>query len=127
MRRVSAKRRSHNAAVKPVRDEYRYMFPKCQVPWCKSQGAHIHEISRGPARGASLGVRAALLHVCPTDHRQMEVLPVEAQLALKKIADPDGYDRVAVNRLRGRQPEAITEAEVLDWVETFGHAVPVWK
>lgn len=119
MRRVSLKRQRLNRSVKSIRDEYRYMFPQCQVPWCKSQGAHVHEISRGPARKDSLGVRAALLHLCPTDHRQMDVLPVAGQLALKKLADPDGYDRVAVNRLRGRQPEAITEAEVEFWVTQF--------
>jgi hypothetical protein len=47
----------------------------------------------------------------------MDVLPVAGQLALKRLSDPAGYDRVAVNRLRGRADEAITEAEVDEWVK----------
>lgn len=39
-------------------------------------------------------------------------MPVVAQLAWKKLSDPVGYSREAVNALMGRQPEAITESEV---------------
>jgi hypothetical protein len=45
-------------------------------------------------------------------------MPVVRQLAIKKIADHQGYDRKAFNiirsahNLRGPQAEAITEAEV---------------
>jgi len=98
------------------------MFPFCQVPWCRAKATQIHEISRGPARGASLGVRAAILHLCEFDHGQMDWLPVEAQLALKLLADPDGYDRLAVNVLRGRQPEAITADQVDRWVKVLQEA-----
>lgn len=34
------------------------------------------------------------------------------QLALKALCDVKHYDRVKVNQLRGRQPDAITESEV---------------
>jgi hypothetical protein len=40
-------------------------------------------------------------------------MPIARQLALKKMNDPGGYDRVQVNRLRGRADDAITEGEVL--------------
>ena len=37
---------------------------------------------------------------------------IAMQLAMKKIHDPETYNRIAVNRLRGRADDAITEAEV---------------
>jgi len=39
-------------------------------------------------------------------------MSIVTQLAMKKINDPECYDRVAVNRMRGRADEAVTEAEV---------------
>lgn len=116
MRRVSKKRAKLNRQVKPLRDQYRWEFPKCQVPWCKAAATELHEISRGAARGASLGERASWLHLCSFDHKQMDITPIACQLAIKAIADPDGYDRETVNALRGRMPNAITSDEVAWWV-----------
>ena len=39
-------------------------------------------------------------------------MPIAKQLAIVKLNNPQAYDRVKVSLLRGRQPEAITEAEV---------------
>lgn len=75
-----------------------------------------HEIARGPARSKAVACRAAWLVLCRQHHEQvgdLSVWPVVRQLALKLLRDPDGYDRVAVNRLRGRQDDAITDEEVL--------------
>jgi len=44
------------------------------------------------------------------------VWPIEAQLAVKEIRDPEYSDREEVNRIREREPGAITAAEVLNWV-----------
>jgi len=122
MKRISKKRSALLRKVKPLRDQYKAMFPWCQVPLCAAKATELHEISRGSSRGKSLGVRAALLHLCAFDHGQMDVLPVAGQLALKLLADPDGYDRIAVNLLRGRQPEAISAEEVAAWVKILQRA-----
>src|SRR5688500_17522972 len=118
MRRVSTKRRALLQEVNPIRDDYRAMFPLCQ--WCRANGyivrSKLHEFSSCAARSASLGVRAALLQLCADSHRLMDWLQVDAQPAIKRLVDPDGYDRRAVNVLRGRAPEAITEREVDRWV-----------
>lgn len=114
MRRISKKRRQVNADADEIRSAYRFEFPWCQ--WCHRAATDLHEISRGAGRGVSLAVRAALLHLCNECHRIMDWLPVSGQLAIKKLADPEGYDRVAVNRLRGRTDNAITDAEVGLWV-----------
>lgn len=119
MRHTSKKRAELIKQVKPIRDEYRAMFPKCQYPKCWRPGEEIHEISRGPARAKSLGVRAALLHLCSIHHAIVQPMPIVAQLALKKLKDLAGYCRVTVNRLRGRQDEAITEDEVDQWILKF--------
>jgi hypothetical protein len=42
----------------------------------------------------------------------VQALPPVEQLALKGLRDGQFYDRVEVNRLRGRQPDAIAEHEV---------------
>lgn len=121
MRRFTPKRAEHNRMVKPIRDEYRECHPRCEVPWCEERATELHEISRGPARAKSLNVEAALLHLCRECHWKMGALPVAAQLALKKLAG-SGYDRQRVNELRGRQPDAITEQEVDEWIHKFDMA-----
>lgn len=114
MRQRSQKRQQLNEEVNPLRDEYRSMFPQCQ--WCQAMATDLHEISRGPARGSSLAIRAALLHLCRECHKCMDWLPVVAQLAIKRLADPQGYDRRRVNVLRGRAENSVTEQEVDRWV-----------
>lgn len=104
--------------MKPDRDEYRAQFSICQ--WCSDkQASELHEISRGAGRGSSLGVRAAWLHLCHDCHEEMGRLSVPAQLAIKAISDPEGYDRVAVNRLRGRADDSISEQDVERWLFRF--------
>ena len=82
---------------------------------CGSRGSdtaplQTHEIARGPARQAALKHPAAWLRTCNDCHAKLP--DVAGQLALKRRHDEEYYDRVAVNQLRGRQPEAITEADV---------------
>lgn len=81
-----------------------------------------HHIASGIYRKKSKDVPAALMVVCQACHlgnnglHDRDVWPIARQLALKKLRDPKHYDRVTVNRLRGRVDEAITEAEVDEWV-----------
>ena len=106
-----------------TRDAFRDAFRRCFLCGTLAINAwppllECHEISRGPARQKSLNERAALLMTCHACHeKHLDGMPVVTQLALKRIADPEGYDRIAVNRLRGRADDAITEAEVLTEVD----------
>lgn len=90
-----------------------------------------HEIANGPARQAALKEPATWLRVCLDCHHGPNGLhnkgewPVARQLALKLTCDPEHYDRVQVNLLRGRQPEAITEDEVDEWVKRMENACHV--
>ena len=116
MPQYSAKRRKRNREADKVRKLYSREFPFCQVPGCKRVAIGIHEISRGPARNASLDNLAAFLRLCFDHHLEIgnyAIWPIARQLALKKSVDQANYDRVAVNLLRcENSPEAITEAEV---------------
>ncbi len=92
-----------------------------------NRNLQTHEIPRGPAKAAAMKEPAAWLRVCGAfggdnchealgDYGQW---PPERQLALKKMRDKEHYDRVKVNLLRFTEPEAITEAEVDQWVQTM--------
>jgi len=79
-------------------------------------GGEVHEIARGPARQKALEEPAAWLAVCRECHEQLgdySVWPVVRQLALKRLRDPNRYNRRKINELRHRAAEAISEAEVL--------------
>jgi len=119
MRPVSKKRAALNHLVKPIREEYAYEYPKCEVFCCSSDGVDIHEIARGQFRRKALSEPAAWLHLCRSCHDQMGWFNVTKQLALKKMSG-SGYDRRAVNLIRNpKTPDAITEAEVDAEVKWF--------
>jgi len=114
--------------LKPItRSEWRERWDGCMAcghkPW---RGNHheVHEIAGGPGRKAAMKDPAAWLYLCRTCHRgfagvhDYEIWPIARQLALKKKRDPEHYDRVKVNQLRGRADEAITEAEVDAYLDT---------
>lgn len=99
----------------------------CGYVSLSGENLETHEIARGTARAAAVTEPAAWLRVCGAfatnchdalgDYKQW---PVVRQLALKKMLDPYHYDRVAVNLLRDREPEAITEDEVDKCVQRMG-------
>ena len=86
-------------------------FPQC---WnCPStQGVQTHHICRGPHRAKAKTEECNLLRLCFRCHAIVDGWPVAKQIALQAVNNPDAYDRVKVNLLRSRQPEAITEAQV---------------
>ena len=89
------------------------------------KGLHTHEIARGVHRQKALKEPVAWLRVCGRCHEQLDdyqIWPIARQLALKKVCDLQHYDRVQVNRLRGRQDGAVTEAEV----DAFMDSIPRW-
>jgi hypothetical protein len=94
--------------------------------WCQVCGDHLatdcHEITRGSNRGGAVGVRAAWLALCRRCHDALgdySIWPVVRQYALKQIVDPIAYDRLLLNRLRGRAPDSITTQEVSDEVQNL--------
>ncbi len=97
---------------------------KCGYESLYGTNLETHEITNGPARQAALEEPATWLRLCngfinnchAALHDKGE-WPIARQLALKLTCDPELYDRVEVNRLRARQPEAITEDEVARWVQ----------
>lgn len=83
-----------------------------------------HEIACGPARQAALEEPATWLRACGEPCHQGKhglhdyaTWPIARQLALKKKCDPKYYDRKRVNGLRRREPDAITEDEVNEFLE----------
>lgn len=88
---------------------------RCLDEWkrtCLMFGLQTHEIARGVHRKEAVKHRATMLRLCELCHDTVSRWPIAAQLALKRMRDPEHYDRVLVNRIRGRQPEAVTELEV---------------
>lgn len=116
MRRQSKKRQALMREVSDGRCDFIREYMKCWV--CGTDRAlTVHEIACGPAREQALSERAAWMVACAPCNcgplHDKTLWPVARQLALKAWYDPDHYDRVKVNLLRGRQPDAITEAEVV--------------
>lgn len=110
-----------------VREQFGLEFVEdcwaCRKAWRGNtiwRSLQTHEIARGVNRWRGLTDRAAMLRLCERCHQQMDdgaVWPVARQLALKKVCDPKWYDRVTVNVMRGRTPDAITEEEVDAYVQ----------
>jgi len=98
-----------------TRDEFRMAFDHCFL--CGEPGTDVHEIARGAHRAKALTEPATWLKVCKWCHAsKVDGMPIARQLAYKMIHDPEHYDRQAVNRLRNRQPDAVTEREVAEEV-----------
>lgn len=119
MRRESKKASAIRRKYTPTRNEYKLNADRCQA--CKkNEACHVHEISRGPARQPSVGDRASWLALCPFCHGAMddlEVWPIARQLALKLMVDPLFFDPKKVNVLRGRQPDTITLADIVKYLQ----------
>src|ERR1039458_1346722 len=70
-----------------------------------------HEIARGVHRSTAVTEVATWFRTCNHCH-EAKMPTIAGQLALKRKHDPENYDRVAVNLIRDRQPDAITEQEI---------------
>lgn len=81
---------------------------------CFPGSLQIHHICRGPHRQKSRTIRSTLVRTCPTCHeKHLDAMPVAEQLALKLRNDPNHYNPIEVNLLRGRAAGAIDDADVL--------------
>jgi len=72
-----------------------------------------HEIIRGVNRKKGLNIPGAWIRCCQHCHGIIDGWPIAKQYALKKIMDGKNYNRELCNVARGRQPESITEEEVM--------------
>lgn len=99
LRPKSDKRIMEDNALAPDLRQYRQRFPKCQGRGCKSKGRDIHEIAGGPLRMLARKKRSCILHLCRDCHRLMQHRPKVEQLAVKLLADPEGYDLDEYNAL----------------------------
>jgi 5-methylcytosine-specific restriction endonuclease McrA len=114
MKPVSNKRQSRNREAKPIRDKFAADHPNCMV--CGRPADDTHEIARGPARRKAQDKPFALLRLCRECHDDVHAKwSLGQQYALKALMDNGNYDRVALNRLRCREDDAISEREV--WME----------
>ena len=122
MRQQSTKRRRVVRNMDSARDAFREEMCRCAVPLCTLRGDDIHEIVRGPSRVTAYQERAAWLWLCRSHHDEFgdyAIWPLARQYALKAIVDLEHYDRVLLNRLRGRADNAIDEMEVLRHLVAF--------
>lgn len=125
MRRQSNKRRKIIASVSQAREAFVFEVWQCMI--CRSAWRQkfpatldVHEIARGGSRERAYQDRRAWLLLCREHHEDMDDAdewPVARQYALKKLCDPDHYDRVWLNRCRDRADDAITEKEVDAFME----------
>lgn len=117
MRQISSKRRQLTKETAPARTAFALEFPDCwhcESRWRRTfpQVLETHEMVRGVDRHKALRHRSTWIRVCRNCHDIVAAWPLARQLALKKIHDPEHYDRVEVNRLRGRADDAVSEEEV---------------
>jgi hypothetical protein len=115
--RVSKKRKSLMAKVKPIRDKYLESKLLCEV-CIRRPAIEVHEITRGAAREKSLDKIEVLLAVCRPCHDLLgdnRKWPVTRQLALKFLRAPYLVDLELVNELRGEDQNSI------DWDDVVIH------
>jgi hypothetical protein len=100
--------------IEKVRFEFRIAFPYCWV--CGCMATDIHEMACGPARKKAYQEPASWLRLCRKCHVPwVQHWPIAKQLAYKAWFDPANYDRVLVNKLRGRDGDAVDPKEVAYW------------
>lgn len=114
--------------ISKIRAEFNEAFDRCFLCGTKARNTwpprlETHELARGPDREVAKDQRCCLIRTCQRCHSErLDGMSIERQLAIKKLFDPEGYDRTQVNvirsrhNLRGPQPDAITECDVLEEV-----------
>lgn len=76
---------------------------------------HIHEIASRAQSSQCFDVRSLFRACRDCNCQDLDWLPEGLMLALKRRYDPENYDRVFVNRARGRADNAISDGEVRLW------------
>ena len=97
------------------RQRFAILETSCWI--CGDIATDTHEIARGVHRKAALTKRSCWLRLCHQCHIEQVHgtgfwSRLAVQYALKMIRDGVHYNRVEINGVRGRAPDAIDEAEV---------------
>lgn len=80
---------------------------------CGKTAVDPHEIAAGSSREKSLKNRFAWLALCRECHEKIQGSDQAEQYARKALQDPEFYDRVGLNILRGRAADAVSEVDVI--------------
>lgn len=107
---ISQRKRTFERMVKPMHDDYKKLFPKCQ--YCnRRKGRDIHEIFSQGRREVARQHRSCILHLCGTCHPILQHAPKAMQLAVKAKADKFGFDLAEYNRLSPGEPVSLAEVD----------------
>ena len=95
-----------------------------QFPWCWACGAaqqmSVHEMARGGSREVALDKRITWFAACGYcncgELNDEKIWPIERQLAVKKLLDPDYFDLTQFNTLRRVDPYAVTLHDLRNFV-----------
>jgi hypothetical protein len=131
MKREAKGRREFNETphAESTRRQFVYDIARCMICGSCTGGGDVHEIARGPSRKEAYHNRAAWLLLCRQCHDEVGnymLWPIARQLAVKLVADPDYFDLEVVNRLRGRDKDAITMQEVKEEILFLPRSVVKW-
>lgn len=98
MKRVSNKRARLNRQTKPLEDEYRCTYTRCQICFAR-QAAELHHMPRGPGKVLALGKWPCLLHLCQSCHLECTEsrISMAKQCAYKLRATPECFDLDVIN------------------------------
>lgn len=123
MKRQSPRKLKEKLDTDHLREAYKSRATKCEC--CrKRKPDHCHEIASGGSRQKAVLNRCCYLAVCKFCHREIHDTidnpwPLVRQLAAKKLADPDYYDRLRFLEIKHWANTAITEQEVDYWLPTI--------
>lgn len=123
MRHTSRKRAKLQRVWGPIRAAFVMETNFCWV--CgRTWNLCVHELARGAFRAAAFVERKTWVVACGecncgplNDHAEW---PLARQLALKYIYDREHFDLAGFNRLRDREPDAITFDQVELWLRGIG-------
>lgn len=118
MKRRTTKRTAYYAAAADDRNAWRAEQEQCCFV-CGSgwksleRPLEVHELaSRAQAPGKS-HARWSYCLLCSTCHAKVATIGLPKLLAAKALRDAESYDREAVNVARGREPNAVSEIDVI--------------
>ncbi len=135
MKRISTETAKLNRSVKDWRTEFIVWAGGCQTcqymnrdlsgttEWdvCFGSVRSVHEIAKGQHRHNAIKHRACCLVVCSKcncdDLCDYSKWPIERQLAVKLLTDPEYFDLDLFNKVRGRAATAITLADIVPYLK----------
>ncbi len=132
MRRVSKERSKLMREVAAWRGCFIIDMRQCQIcgkklvwresdPITSVRSLSVHEIAKGPCRSEAMKHRECCLVACDICNCgplcDYKIWPIERQLAVKLLTDPEYFDLELFNKVRGRAPTAITLADVVPYLQ----------